>query len=127
VTPREAQPARACRGDLAGAELVVSEDAARAFPRDRLVDAAVVAAYLSVDRAYVYENAARLGARRLGDGPRARLRFSLDDVDAATSCLTGRGSSSAQSGTVEPKPTRRRRRGLGTEEPLVPMRARRTA
>jgi len=45
-----------------------------------MVDAAVVAEFLSVDRSYVYEHASKLGALRLGSGPRARLRFDLDEV-----------------------------------------------
>jgi len=40
-----------------------------------LVDAASVAEHLGVSRDYVYEHADDLGARRLGSGPRARLRF----------------------------------------------------
>jgi hypothetical protein len=35
------------------------------------------AAYLAVEESYVYEQAAELGARRLGLGPKPRLRFSL--------------------------------------------------
>ncbi|MDQ3647482.1 MAG: hypothetical protein M3433_02655 [Actinomycetota bacterium] len=46
----------------------------------RLVDAATVADALGVSRAYVYANAADLGALRLGTGPRARLRFDLEGV-----------------------------------------------
>lgn len=45
-----------------------------------LVDAAEVARRFAVTRQYVYENAERLGAVRLGDGPRARLRFDLERV-----------------------------------------------
>jgi hypothetical protein len=40
-----------------------------------LVDARAMAAELGVGRDWVYANADRLGAIRLGDGPRARLRF----------------------------------------------------
>src|SRR5690242_13253040 len=52
------------------------------FPR-RLLTPAEVAGYLAVDRSYVYEHADELGARRLGTGPKARLRFALEDVDRA--------------------------------------------
>jgi hypothetical protein len=48
----------------------------------RRPSAAKVAEYLNVDRAFVYENADELGARRLGSGPRARLRFPLEEVDS---------------------------------------------
>lgn len=42
---------------------------------DDLVDAAGAATFLDVDREWVYQHAELLGAIRLGDGPRARLRF----------------------------------------------------
>jgi predicted DNA-binding transcriptional regulator AlpA len=59
----------------------------------RFVDAAAVAAVLGVERSWVYEHADELGARRLGSGPRARLRFDLEEVDSwLTSCSQGRGS-----------------------------------
>ena len=44
---------------------------------ERLLTADELAAWLRVDRAYVYEHAAELGVFRLGSGPRARLRFDL--------------------------------------------------
>ena len=40
-----------------------------------LVDAAGLARVLAVSRAFVYEHADELGAIRLGDGAKARLRF----------------------------------------------------
>lgn len=46
----------------------------------RLATAAELATQLGVSRAYVYEHAERLGAIRLGRGPRARLRFDPIDV-----------------------------------------------
>jgi hypothetical protein len=51
-----------------------------------LVSAAEVARELGMSRAYVYEHASELGAQRLGDGPRARLRF---DLEAAREALIG--------------------------------------
>lgn len=45
-----------------------------------LVDAAEIARRFNVTRDYVYEHATELGAVRLGDGPRARLRFDLERV-----------------------------------------------
>lgn len=87
-----------------------------------LVDVATVAAYLGTSVGYVYEHADALGARRLGSGPRARLRFSLDEVDARTvACSQARRSS-----VVEPAPRagsrRRRRQRSGTSAPLLPIR-----
>jgi len=48
---------------------------------ERLVSAAEIARRFDVSRAWVYENADRLGAIRLGRGARPRLRFDpqLDD------------------------------------------------
>ena len=59
-----------------------------------LVTAKELAAYLAVDVAFVYEHADELRARRLGTGPKARLRFSIPDVDAAlmSPCSEGRKS-----------------------------------
>jgi hypothetical protein len=52
-------------------------------PAGRLVDAAELARLLGVTRATVYEYAERLGAVRLGDGPRGRLRFDAERAVAA--------------------------------------------
>lgn len=58
-----------------------------------MLSAAEVAEHLGVDRGWVYEHAAELGAQRLGDGPRGRLRFPLEAVDLAfPGCARG-GSS----------------------------------
>lgn len=51
-----------------------------AIQAPRLATAAELAAQLGVSRAYVYEHAERLGAIRLGRGPRARLRFDPHEV-----------------------------------------------
>jgi hypothetical protein len=94
-----------------------------------LVDAAAVARYLGCKRSWVYENAEWLGARRLGQGPKPRQRFSLAEVDARllerTACSSSRGSESGVSSVVEP--IRRRHAGtdLGTGVRLLPIRGRR--
>lgn len=44
------------------------------------VDAQTVASELRVERDWVYAHAHELGAVRLGDGPKARLRFDLTHV-----------------------------------------------
>lgn len=64
-----------------------------------LVDAETVAAALGVSRAYVYEHADELGAERLGDGPRARLRFDLERARAATARSERRRSEGSESQT----------------------------
>jgi hypothetical protein len=48
-----------------------------------LVDAATIAELIGTTRDWVYQNADRLGAIRLGDGPRARLRFDPERVERA--------------------------------------------
>lgn len=55
-----------------------------------LATAAEVAARLGVGRGWVYANQERLGAIRLGDGPKARLRF---DLERAARALSDRGES----------------------------------
>lgn len=99
-------------------------DDARATRVDALVDAKAVAAYLNVQPGYVYEHADELGARRLGTGPRARLRFSLAEVvERLGACSAGR-----QSEPREPAPraasARTRRRRSGTSVELLPIRGR---
>lgn len=49
-------------------------------PSRALLSAAQVAAFYGVDRGWVYEHAEELGACRLGDGQRPRLRFDPDLV-----------------------------------------------
>ena len=69
-----------------------------------LVDARELAEQLGVKRDWVYANAERLGGVRLGDGPRARLRF---DAERAREALT------ANAGDDQPThvAVSRRRRG----------------
>jgi hypothetical protein len=49
----------------------------------QLLDPKELARELNVSLDYVYEHAADLGAMRLGDGPKARLRFDLHAAQAA--------------------------------------------
>ncbi len=91
---------------------------------ETLVDAAAVAKHLSVERGWVYEHAGELGAIRLGSGPRARLRFSLQDVDAAlTACSSGGRSNPADAAPAQrSRPSRSR--ATGTKVVLLPIRGR---
>jgi hypothetical protein len=78
----------------------VNRERSRAYA---YVDASAVADYLGCSRCWVYENADKLGARRLGSGPKARLRFSLDDVDTfMTSCSCGRKSAAQETPALKP-------------------------
>jgi hypothetical protein len=47
------------------------------------VDAQTVAEHLGISRDTVYSHATELGGRRVGDGPRPRLRFDLVAACAA--------------------------------------------
>ena len=47
---------------------------------DSLIDVAELARQTGLSRTWIYEHARELGAIRLGDGPRARLRFNPDTV-----------------------------------------------
>ncbi len=61
-----------------------------------LVDVKTVAEALSVSPGWVYERAGELGAIRLGDGPKARLRFDLEAVLEHYSCSASRESTAPQ-------------------------------
>jgi hypothetical protein len=112
-------PARASRPDRAG------ERGARVSATSALVDAAAIAAYLGVDRGWVYEHADDLGARRLGSGPRPRLRFDLAEVDSRlTSCSRSRRSEEPSKPLAKPIQRRRRSSILGTSVALLPIKAR---
>ena len=69
----------------------------------RYVDAATLARALSVEREWVYLRARELGALRLGDGPKARLRFDLERARAALVAMNARDQPPPD------KPPRRRR------------------
>jgi hypothetical protein len=114
------------RGQLVElAELVADALAARLAPHasGALVDAAAVAARYSVTRDFVYRNVSALGGVRLGDGPRARLRFDLEEAGRRlVSCSGIRESGVAAGRVVEPGSGRRRRGRSGTGVPLLPVR-----
>lgn len=97
-------------------------------PGFQLVDANEVARRLSVDVSFVYEHADELGARRLGSGPRARLRFDLADVQEwLDSCSQARCPEPPANRTVGPIRRRRSHSNLGTEAVLLPIRPRKEA
>lgn len=79
-----------------------------------LVDATEVARRLGVDRGWVYENAERLGARRISDGPRSRLRF---DPERVAETLAGAAAAEAK----RPRPRHSRRQRQGGPVELLPV------
>lgn len=66
-----------------------------------LIDAREVARRSGFSRAWVYENAGRLGAVRVGDGCRPRLRF---DARVVAEVLQERAASSRPEPGLEPEP-----------------------
>ena len=101
-------------------DLIVERLESRHLDPPRWVGADRVADHLGVEVSYVYEHATELGARRLGSGPRARLRFRLDLVDTALL------RKDAATEPTRPRATtarhRRRSRGPSTDVPLLPIR-----
>lgn len=93
--------------------------AERGVSREDLVSAERLAKYLGVDEGYVYAHADELGARRLGAGPKARLRFSLREVDERLRAMRG---GAVESPVTTPKPRRRPSRVTPTGVRLLPIR-----
>jgi hypothetical protein len=82
-----------------------------------LVDAARLARHLGMTRAWVYEHAHELGGIRVGNGPRARLRF---DVATVTAALAAHGPANHRP-APEPTSTRRPRQHPRTSQPSAPL------
>ena len=82
----------------------------------QLVDAGTVAQALGLSRATIYAHADELGAIRVGDGDKPRLRFDLEQARSAW-----RDSSREE---PAPKPANRaaRRRPRSAGAPLLPIR-----
>jgi len=110
---------------MAGDGVLGESFAMSAIESERLLSAVELAAFLNVTPDYVYLHADELGAWRLGDGPKARLRFDLDTVrERLTRCTAGSASSEAETRTVKPKPARRRVGVSAQEVELLPIRDR---
>lgn len=91
-------------------------------PAGALLTAAELAGVLGVTEEWVRRNADDLGVRRLGRGPRPRLRFDDPTVKHLAACSVPRGSSEgdspAQTAQKRPHPIRR----SGTRVDLLPIR-----
>ena len=59
-------------------ELLADRDSRPQHSQDVLLDANELAAHLGVSRQWVYQHAHELGVKRLGNGPRPRVRFPPD-------------------------------------------------
>jgi hypothetical protein len=99
------------------------EEDARTAPA-RLLTAEQLARHLGLNRAWVYDHAAELGAIQLGDGPRPRLRFDAQLAAQALQARRRRNEPTTTSGQPRPRPTRRRR--TPSTVPLLPVHEPRT-
>lgn len=127
VAARLRQPAASAPEPMASLQRAALADGGG----DRLVSAAALARELGVSRAFVYAHAAELGAIRLGEGPRAHLRFDPEGARAALACY-GSERSQPQTpsvGAASAPRGPRRRRSLATDRPqpgsILPARPRR--
>ena len=87
----------------------------------RWLTPAQLADVLGVTRRFIYDHADELGARRLGAGEKAPIRFLLDEVLERTACVRDRRQEQPASRTVEPNRRPRRTRSLGTSVELLPV------
>jgi hypothetical protein len=85
----------------------------------RLVDTATLAEVLGVSPGFVRAHADQLGAVRIGNGPKARLRFDIDQARAALARASSASPSKAASSVARPYAAGRR-----TSVPLLPVRGR---
>jgi len=96
----------------------IAELVASARPKVGMIDARELAEELGVARDWVYANAERLGGVRLGNGPRARLRF---DVELARQALAagGNGAQPPSNGAPPRRRGRPRREVVPAGVPLI--------
>jgi len=91
--------------------------------RPRVVTASELAEALDVSRGYVYEHADQLGAERLGDGPKAHLRFDLERArELLRTCSGSRRPEPATKPDPKPREGTRRPKRSGTTSNLLPIR-----
>ena len=88
----------------------------------RLLTAADVASMLNISRDAVYALADELGAHRVGNGPRARLRFDKARIMEAISCSEGKGSTPARTPAKARNRSKAPRERMGTKPELLPIR-----
>lgn len=109
---------------------ILRADAPEPHNHSQLVSADALARRLGVSRSHIYEHADALGAIRLGEGKRARLRF---DPETARAALSRYGSErsvplNASAGAKSATPTPRKRRSLAADRPqpgsILPSRPR---
>lgn len=90
--------------------------------RARWLSASEVATMLGINRDAVYRRADELGAKRIGSGPKARLRFDADAVTAALSACSASRDSLSQDPPQQQRSRPRRATAAGNAFPLLPVR-----
>jgi hypothetical protein len=86
-------------------------DPVEPLPSGRLLSAAEVSAWCGVSRGWVYQHASELGAVRIGDGERPRLRFDPDRVAERLNQLPA----APPTGPTPPRGSRRRSPRISTD------------
>jgi hypothetical protein len=99
---------------------LLGDEAVESRQTGQLVDAAAVARLLGVSRATVYAKADELGAIRVGNGKRARLRFDPARIVATAATASNGASKAARRGRRSRRSTQR------PNSDLLPIRGRRT-
>jgi len=116
----DAETIEAIAGQTAARVMEMLQGQARSHD---LVDAARLAQALGVSRDTVYAHVTELGGRRIGAGPRGRLRFDLDAALERWTCRSvGERSPSGKAPAQARTPPARRRRPAGSGEQLLPIR-----
>ena len=101
-------------------ELTRQAESAQGQTDSDLLTVAEVAARLRVGPGWVYAHQHELGAIKLGDGPKARIRFDPSVVDARLATERGGDDGRQAPSQVVAAPGKRRRRRLASR-PLPPI------
>ena len=110
------------RDELARGHLAIVPASEVPPPPAKLVDAQTLSNVLGVSRDCVYDHAVELGGVRIGEGPRGRLRFDLEQaLTAWTSRSPSKGSRAPKSPGSTGSSAGRRRRHMGSSAQLLPV------
>ncbi len=126
VTPETILHGDPALADALNALLALAEPQPRqSTATDGLIDAAELARRFGLSRYWIYGHADDIGAIRLGNGPRPRLRFHPQTVaERLTACSPSRRSPPPETPVTNPNRRRRRNPPLGTGSGLLPIRGR---
>jgi len=102
-------------------ELVVEHDTGSGYTQTGLLTVAEVAQRLRVSTKWVYTHQRRLGAIKLGDGPKARLRFDPGAVAAELDCAERERGVRHSAVVPEPPAKVKRTRRRLVSRPLPPV------